>query len=173
MPEEGVSQFLKNIGKGSASREKLLAYTDYTERPDPLVGHYRRLASSQIITLYDVVKLCAYFGTSFEAALYRLRNTKFLSEESFSQLSQQKEEARQMARFLNSEKSAPAEVERGTCFALNFTGMAIEAYRRDKITYNKLIALAGQVAFGSEVIDQVLSCMGLENHIEEEVYLPE
>lgn len=170
MPEEGVSQFLKNIGKGSASREKLLAYT---ERPDPLVGHYRRLASSQIITLYDVVKLCAYFGTSFEAALYRLRNTKFLSEESFAQLYQQKEEARQMARFLNFEKNAPAEDERGTCFALNFTGMAIEAYRRDKITYNKLVALAGRVAFGSEVIDQVLSCMGIENHIEEEVYLPE
>ena len=170
MPQEGVSQFLKNTGKGSASREKLLAYT---ERADPLVGHHRRLASSQIITLYDVVKLCAYFGTSFEAALYRLRNTKFLSEESFAQLCQQKEEARQIARFLNFEKNEPAEGERGTCFALNFTGMAIEAYRRDKITYNKLLALAGQVAFGPDAIDQVLSCMGLENHVEEEVYLPE
>ena len=97
MPKEGVSQFLKNIGKGESSREKLLAYT---EQPDPLVGHHRRLASSQIITLYDIVKLCAYFGTSFEAALYRLRNTKFLSEESFDQLYRQKEKARQIVQFL-------------------------------------------------------------------------
>ena len=89
MPEEGVSQFLKNIGKGASSRERLLAYTEQPD-PDPLVGYYRRLASSQIITLYDVVKFCAYFGISFEAALYRLRNTKFLSEELFDQLYQQK-----------------------------------------------------------------------------------
>ena len=83
MPEEGVSQFLKNIGKGaSTSRERLSAYTEQPD-PDPLIGYYRRLASSQIITLYDVVKFCAYFGISFEAALYRLRNTKFLSEELF------------------------------------------------------------------------------------------
>ena len=183
MPEEGVSQFLKNIGKGEASREKLLAYT---ERSEPLVGHHRRLASTQIITLYDVVKLCMYFGTSYEAALYRLRNTKFLSEGSFDQLHRQKDEARQMARFLNIEKEASIEMARSLNsekeasnsvreypFAVNFTGMAIEAYRRDKITYDKLIDLSARVEFDSENIDQILSCMGLENNREEAIYLPE
>ena len=38
MPEEGVSQFLKNIGKGaSTSRERLSAYTEQPD-PDPLIG---------------------------------------------------------------------------------------------------------------------------------------
>ncbi len=57
-------------------------------------------------------------------------------------------------------------------FALNFVGLAIEAYRRDKITYSKLFNLAELVEF-DDVIDEILSCMGIEDDIEEEVYLPE
>lgn len=170
MPEEGVSQFLKNIDKGaSASRERLLAYTEQPD-PDPLVGHYRRLASWQIITLYDVVKFCAYFGISFEAALYRLRNTKFLSEELFDQLFQEKEKARRIARRLNIEKKEREHPFSN--FALNFTGMAIEAHRRDKITYDKLVNLAKQVEF-DDVIDEVLHYMGIKDDGEEDVHLPE
>lgn len=56
-------------------------------------------------------------------------------------------------------------------FVLNFMGMAIEAYRRDEITYRKLINLAEQVKFDSDVIDEVLSCLGIEDDIEQEVYL--
>ena len=169
MPEEGVSQFLKNIGKGASSRERLLAYTEQPD-PDPLVGHHRRLASSQIITFYDVVKFCAYFGISFEAALYRLRNTGFLSEESFDQLYQQKGSARQILQHLNNEKKEQENPISN--FALNFTGLAIEAYRRDKITYDKLINLAKRVKF-DDVIDEVLSCMGFEDDVEEDVHLPD
>ncbi len=58
-------------------------------------------------------------------------------------------------------------------FALNFMGMAIEAYRRDKITYRKLINLAEQVKFDSDVIDELLSRLGVEDNIEHHVYLPE
>lgn len=58
-------------------------------------------------------------------------------------------------------------------FVLNFMGMAIEAYRRDEITYTKLVNLAEQVKFDSNVIDEVLSCLGVEDDIEHNVYLPE
>ena len=58
-------------------------------------------------------------------------------------------------------------------FVLNFMGMAIEAYRRHEITYRKLVNLAEQVKFGSEVIDQVLSRLGVEDDIEHHVYLPD
>ena len=58
-------------------------------------------------------------------------------------------------------------------FVLNFMGMAIEAYRRDKITYRKLINLAEQVKFDSDVIDELLSRLGVEDDIEHNVYLPE
>ena len=58
-------------------------------------------------------------------------------------------------------------------FALNFTGLAIEAYRRDEITYRKLVNLAEQVKFDPDVIDEVLSCLGIEDEIEHHVYLPD
>ena len=177
MPEEGVSQFLKNIGKGASSRERLLAYTEQPS-PDPIVGHHRRLASSQIITLYDVVKLYTYFGTSFEAALYRLRNTKVLSEDAFHKLFEQKEEAKQVAQYLKIEEGREELKEKKerehsvSNFDLNFVGLAIEAYRRHVITYRKLVNLAKQVEF-DDVIDEILSCMGFEDDIEHGVYLPE
>ena len=58
-------------------------------------------------------------------------------------------------------------------FVLNFMGMAIEAYRRDEITYRKLVNLAEQVKFDSDVIDELLSRQGVEDDIEHNVYLPE
>ena len=74
----------------------------------------------------------------------------------------------QLARHLNIEKNREHPFNN---FVLNFMGMAIEAYRRDEITYRKLINLAEQVKFDSNVIDEVLSCLGIEDDIEEEVYL--
>ncbi|MCY3682411.1 MAG: hypothetical protein OXH16_13510 [Gemmatimonadetes bacterium] len=56
---------------------------------------------------------------------------------------------------------------------LNFLGMAIEAYRRDEITYRKLVNLAEQVKFDSDVIDEVLSHLGVEDDIEHGGYLPD
>ena len=75
----------------------------------------------------------------------------------------------QLARHLNIEEKREHPFNN---FVLNFLGMAIEAYRRDKITYRKLVNLAEQVKFDSDVIDEVLSCLGIEDEIEERVYLP-
>ncbi|MCE2434850.1 MAG: hypothetical protein J4F29_18285, partial [Candidatus Latescibacteria bacterium] len=75
----------------------------------------------------------------------------------------------QLARHLNIEEKREHPFRN---FALNFMGMAIEAYRRDEITYRKLIYLAKQVKFDSEVIDEVLSRLGVEDDIEHNVYVP-
>ena len=76
----------------------------------------------------------------------------------------------QLARHLNIEEKREPPFNN---FVLNFMGMAIEAYRRDKITYRKLVNLAEQVKFDSEVIDQILSRLGVEDNIEHHVYLPD
>ena len=102
--------------------------------------------------------------------MYRLRNTKFLSEELFDQLFQEKEKARRIARRLNIEKKEREHPFSN--FALNFTGMAIEAHRRGKITRSKLINLARRVKF-DDVIEEVLHCMGIKDDAEEDVHLPE
>ena len=76
----------------------------------------------------------------------------------------------QLERHLNSEEKREHPFNN---FVLNFVGMAIEAYRRDEITYKKLVNLAEQVKFDFEVIDQILSRLGVEDDIEHPVYLPE
>ena len=76
----------------------------------------------------------------------------------------------QLARHLNIEENREHSFNN---FVLNFMGMAIEAYRRDEITYTKLVNLAEQVKFDSNVIDEMLSCLGIEDDIEHNVYLPD
>lgn len=76
----------------------------------------------------------------------------------------------QLARHLNIEEKREHPFNN---FVLNFMGMAIEAYRRHEITYSKLIYLAKQVKFDSEIIDEILSRLGVEDDIEHNVYLPE
>ena len=76
----------------------------------------------------------------------------------------------QLARHLNIEEKQEYPFSN---FVLNFMGMAIEAYRRDEITYSKLVYLAKQAKFDSDVIDEILSRLGVEDDIEERVYLPE
>ena len=75
----------------------------------------------------------------------------------------------QLARHLNIEEKREHPFSN---FVLNFMRLAIEAYRRHEITYSKLVNLAEQVKFDSDVIDQVLSCLGIEDDIEQNVYLP-
>ena len=75
----------------------------------------------------------------------------------------------QLARHLNIEEKREHPFNN---FVLNFMGMAIEAYRHDEITYRKLVNLAEQVKFDPDVIDEVLSRLGVEDDIEHEVYLP-
>ena len=76
----------------------------------------------------------------------------------------------QLARHLNIEEKREHPF---SSFVLNFMGMAIEAYRRDEITYSKLVNLAKQAKFDPDVIDEVLSRLGVEDDIEQNVYLPE
>lgn len=170
MPKEGLRQFLRNIGKGESSREKLLAYATQDE---PIVGQHRRLASSQVITLYDVAQLHTYFGTSFEAALYRIKNLKFVSDEAFDQLFQRKEEASQIAAHLRMDDEEEEKEQRFSNFTLNFLRMSIEVYRREQITYAKLLKLSAMVDFNQATVDHVLHLMGIEESPENEVYCPE
>ncbi len=76
----------------------------------------------------------------------------------------------QLARYLNIEEKREYPFSN---FVLNFIGLAIEAYRCHEITYRKLVNLAEQVKFDSDVIDQVLSRLGVKDDIEQNVYLPE
>jgi Zn-dependent peptidase ImmA (M78 family)/transcriptional regulator with XRE-family HTH domain len=169
MPEEGVWRFLRSIGKGAAgSRDTVFVYSDH-EEADPVIGRHRRLASSQALTLYDVVQLHHYFGVSFEAALYRLKNLRVISENDWELFAARKEDAREIADHLG--LSCETEVPIG--FKVNFLYAALEAYRQDQITHAKLLQLGRLVECSADQMNDILERLNMANDEEEGLYLPE
>ncbi|HKI00738.1 MAG TPA: XRE family transcriptional regulator [Thermoanaerobaculia bacterium] len=145
MPEEGVRAFLADLG--------------CRERSDP-------------IGLYEVVLLAHHFQVSRTMAIYRLSNLRLLPQAAREAL-------------LNEEKSGrgkriedllglphPDHAAARDEFRLRFLGLAIEAYRREKITRAKLRELALLVGYDRAAIDDLLESAGLDGE-DVEPLLPE
>ena len=72
MPEQGVSNLLRTMGKGEGSRIDLAIYDASTE--SAIETQYRQTASSQKITSQAIAWIAHHFGVSYQAAVYRLQN---------------------------------------------------------------------------------------------------
>ncbi len=132
VPESGVRAFLRHLGKGEPSRSQLQVY----DEAEALTGQKRTEAHSQDIQVYDVAHLAHHFGVSYEMALYRLLNLKFLAEEERAQLAEQKDAANEIMRFFGVEQNAST-TERNP-FCHQFVFLALEAFRREVISRAKL-----------------------------------
>ncbi|MFQ5852293.1 MAG: helix-turn-helix domain-containing protein [Candidatus Binatia bacterium] len=132
MPESGVRAFLRRLGKGEPSRSQLQVY----DEAEAVTGQKRTEAHSQDVQVYDVAHLAHHFGVSYEMALYRLLNLKFLSEEEREGLAQQKDIANETMKFLGPEPNAGM-TERKP-FRHQFVLLALEAFRREVISRVKL-----------------------------------
>jgi Zn-dependent peptidase ImmA (M78 family)/transcriptional regulator with XRE-family HTH domain len=141
MPEEGVRDFLSQLGKGQPSRERLEVFDGVATVP----AETRAEPGSQRVQLYDVVLLAHHFGVSRTAALYRLRNLHLVSQAELEKLLGEEAagHGKRSARLLGlpePDHSAGREE-----FRSRFLGLALEAYRREKITRGKLRELAASV----------------------------
>lgn len=132
IPEGGVRAFLRRLGKGEPSRSQLQVY----DEAEAVVGQKRTEAHSQDVQVYDVAHLAHHFGVSYEMALYRLLNLKFLTEEERAQLAEQRDAANEIMRFLGTEPNART-AERKP-FRHQFILLALEAFRREVISRAKL-----------------------------------
>ncbi len=56
---------------------------------------------------------------------------------------------------------------------LNFLALAIEAYRREIITYAKLLNLAKAMSLSPEIVSQLEGYLGIEEPCEDKVYIPD
>jgi Zn-dependent peptidase ImmA (M78 family)/DNA-binding XRE family transcriptional regulator len=132
MPEGGIRTFVRRLGKGEQSRSQLRAYDETAV----VEGQRRREAYSQDIQVYDVAHLAHHFGVSYETALYRLLNLKLVTEEERAGLSQQKEAAAGIMRFLGLEPDAKAPGHKP--FRHQLVLLGVEALRREVISRAKL-----------------------------------
>ena len=113
--------------------------------------------------------LASHFGVSRATALYRLRNLQLLKqgEELESLLAEdQAGRGRSLARFLGPPEPDHAAVRDE--FRSRFLSLALEAYRREKISLGKLRELARQVGAAPGDVDR-----HLEEGGGEEIRLPE
>jgi Zn-dependent peptidase ImmA (M78 family)/transcriptional regulator with XRE-family HTH domain len=173
LPEDGVHSFIEGIGKGRGSRQRWDVY-DESDEGEVIPAEGRSEPGSQQIQLYDVILLAHRYRVSRTMALYRLKNVGLLSpSELDSLLVQEKEHGGKLERSLGLPAGEePAQRGEGEDFRTRFLALALEAYRRGKISRGKLRSLAKLVRYPAEDLAQLLWASGVEEDEEDEVLLP-
>jgi Zn-dependent peptidase ImmA (M78 family)/DNA-binding XRE family transcriptional regulator len=168
MPEEGLRQFVAGLGKGSASR----IHAEVFDEAGVVPIDSRTAGGSQDLQLYDVVQLAHHFGVSVLSALYRLLNLRLLPDKAFEELKRLDQEGRsqELAQILGLRPLS--DVENAAEFYRRYLALALEAYRREKISRRKLIEVANQLGVVTEEIEKVAESLGLAREEAAEVLLP-
>jgi Zn-dependent peptidase ImmA (M78 family)/transcriptional regulator with XRE-family HTH domain len=175
MPELGVREFFARLGKGQPSRDKWSVF----DEGEVISAEARAEPGSQAVQLYDVVLLAQHFGVSRLAALYRLKNLGLIPQVKLDELLREEQGGRgkEIERSLRLADDREEKGERRASpkdFRSRFLALAIEAYRRGKISRGKLSELASIVKFSSSELGRVLRAVGLDDQeAESEVLLPE
>lgn len=130
MPQAGVHWFLGLLDKGGASRRHLHVYD--VAREEEVDGERRAAPRSQRITFKDAAMLANHFGTSYESAVYRLRDLRVIKP-SERQTLLEEEQAKAAKEFIGlfygdgvsgPDKDLVREV----------ANLAIEAFRREEVS---------------------------------------
>jgi len=168
MPEEGMAEFLIQLGKGRARRGRFEVYDEEAVVP----AESREDSRTQTIQLYDVVLLAQHFQVSRSAMLHRLYNLRLLSLTERDRLLQDEEsgKGREIERLLRTGIDHTA--ARNT-FRSRFLGLALEAYRREAISRAKLRELVALVGLSEEHLRDLLEDAGLDGEEETGVLLPD
>ncbi len=146
MPEQGMLEMIRRIGKGASSREQ----TDVYDEQSPTRVEKRHRASEQEIQLYDAARLAFYFGVSIQAVLYRLKNLRVIGQQRLESLLEEEcsAEGTRLRRIMHvhdqDDRLEEADLLRNT--VLN---MALEALRRGLISRSKCMEI-GELAFGQQ-----------------------
>ena len=157
MPESGVAEFIASLGKGKASR----TYTTVFDEEGSVPVEGRTEPGSQDLQLYDVVQLAHNFSVSRQAALYRLKNLGFLKEPELERLkAEDLDKGNQVSTLLGFNEVSHEHARNE--FRHRFVSLALEAYRRDKISRKKLLELGGMVDVGGEDLTALLQSLGLD-----------
>ncbi len=130
MPQAGMHWFLGLLDKGGASRRHLHVYD--VAREDEVDGERRAAPRSQRITFKDVTMLARHFGTSYESAVYRLRDLRVIkpSERQTLLEPEQVKAARDFVELFDVEPDPALDRD----LVREVANLAIEAYRREEVS---------------------------------------
>ncbi len=158
MPEEGVRSALADLGRGPMSRERFEIF----DENEALSAEVRPEPGSRGVSLYEVVLLAHHFQASRTAAIYRLFNLRLLSQAERDGLLARETagQGKQIEDLLGLPQPDHGTAREG--FRLRFLGLAMEAYRREKISRAKLFELGSLVGYGRPTLEAILAGAGLD-----------
>lgn len=146
MPEHGIINLLRSMGKGEQSRVDVAIYDASTERP--IVEQYRQTAHTQKISAQVIAWIAHHFGVSYEATVYRLQNLGYLKTRERDERLKEESKGREYLRilFLESEmlNEPPAQNRE---LKAQIAHLAIEAFQREIISRGRLLDLSKLLGF--------------------------
>ena len=156
MPEEGVRRFLAQLGKIGRTRPIYQVF----DTSGSMKVEDRMAPGSQAIQLHDVVQLAEFFRVSLPSCIYRLHDLRLITEKESADLEalHQKGAGKLVAKLLGFPQ--PRHRKERNWFRNRLLGLALEAFRREKISRGKLIAFASMVGLDREQVAQLLERIG-------------
>jgi Zn-dependent peptidase ImmA (M78 family)/DNA-binding XRE family transcriptional regulator len=150
MPQAGVMWFLGLLDKGGGSRRQLHAYDVAAE--DEVDAERRSAPRSQRITFKDAAMLANHFGTSYESAVYRLRDLRVIKPAERQALLEddQAKAAREFIGLFYQEPDPAPDKD----LVREVANLAIEAFRREEVSTGYLRDLGGKLGIpGAKLVE--------------------
>jgi Zn-dependent peptidase ImmA (M78 family) len=142
MPRDGVAEQLKALDKGEPSRLDQTIFDAATG--GRIDAQHRQAASAQDITYQDAAFIAHHFGVSYQAATYRLRSLRHVSQAECEALLAREPLGREYLQLLDmnelDEPEAPS--KRDHEMRNQVAHLALEAYRREEISRGRLLDLS-------------------------------
>jgi Zn-dependent peptidase ImmA (M78 family)/transcriptional regulator with XRE-family HTH domain len=146
LPAGGVRRFLWSRRKGLQSRLETVVYDPSIENADePVRATMRTPPGSQKISYQDVAALAHLYGASYPAGAYRLKSLGFVNQRELKDLLEKQDvglEYLKMLDFYDDLEGVDEDPKRADRELVSqVVDLAIEAYRRDHITAERLLEL--------------------------------
>ncbi len=156
MPEEGVRDFLHNLGKGRSTRRVEAAMDAVTE--EGIQGQLRRPARSQNVTYADVALMAWHFEVNYAAAVWRLRGLNLVSQEHAQTLLGQTEEAKCYLRAVSDVEDSADGAHWEHELNWQILSLALEARWRGEISQGRLLEVGQLLGIDDETLLDLAEC---------------
>ncbi|MDE2792190.1 MAG: ImmA/IrrE family metallo-endopeptidase, partial [Paracoccaceae bacterium] len=153
MPRGGIRASLRNLDKGMPSRQDHAIFDAATG--GHIEAEQRAPARSQRITYKDNALLAHHFGVSYQAAVYRLRSLRYISEHECGELLDRERFGRKYLKALSmfgdvGEREKQRYWDRE--LRSEIAHLAIEAYRREKISRGRVLELSKTLRIAGDTL---------------------
>ena len=143
MPQGGIRASLRNLNKGLPSRQKHAIFDAATG--GLFEAEQRAPTRSQHIAYKDIALLAHHFGVSYQAAVYRLRCLRYISERECGEFVNREHFGRKYLKALSmfgdvGEREEQRHWDRK--LRSEIAHLAIEAYRREEISRGRVLELS-------------------------------